>query len=218
MKKMIFLTMVLMLGATLTAAYTGSLTGNGGGIVATQSWNNAATTFSWNVTQQANYWFYEYEFSVPRKDISHLILETSKNIGANDIFGIDAEQEYEFTGATQYAPSDPGSSNPNLPGNIYGVKFDLDEDSTAFSFSFYSTRVPMLGDFYAKDGVEGGVNVVAWNSGFGTLPAGATLDTAAQYGKIVVPDTMTIIPAPGAVLLAGLGTAVVGWLRRRRGL
>lgn len=213
MKKTLILTLVLALGATLTAAYTGSLTGSGGGIVATQSWNSPATTFSWDVSQQGNYWFYEYTFSVPAKDISHLILETSTNIGPNDIFN----ESYAFDPAKLYTPGGDGKSNPNLPGNIFGVKFDELTD-TSFSFSFYSTRVPMLGDFYAKDGRDGGLDVTAWNSGFGTLPAGATLATAAQYGKIVVPDTLTIIPAPGAVLLAGIGTTLVGWLRRRRSL
>ncbi|HZK14520.1 MAG TPA: hypothetical protein VFC55_08360, partial [Desulfobaccales bacterium] len=59
-------------------------------------------------------------------------------------------------------------------------------------------RLPVWGDFYAK----GSKGVYAYNTGFGTDPG---LLTADFNPWILVPETKTVVPLPGSVLLLGSG-------------
>ena len=217
------LTFVLLLAVSLYAAptYEGSLS-YPDGITASASWANSDTVFSWNVSlveyQGSEYWYYAYKMSVPEKDISHLILEVSEGLLISEIVDISVSHAYQLEGPDSY---NPGNSNPNMPDVLHGIKIEMKENTTEVSFSFYSQRNPMLGDFYAKDGKDdrGTIDVAAWNSGFGLSLDDVSLFDAATYGKIVVPDTSIIhTPAPGAVLLGSVGVLMVGWLRRKIGV
>jgi len=69
----------------------------------------------------------------------------------------------------------------------------------------------MLG--YGYVGGTNNINVYdTWTLGGGTMTWGGMYASHLHYGVTV----MTVIPAPGAILLGGLGVGLVGWLRRRR--
>jgi hypothetical protein len=215
---------LIALAATQTWAaptYTGMLasdfnSGNSMGadglILGNDGWveQEQPLTLRWNVSYDGSLWHYEYTFNELglQGGLSHMILEVCDSFTADDVIN----PSNSFEGPDEYGPSNP--SNPSIPGNIWGVKFDSNGDAVVLSFD--STRSPIWGDFYAKDGSVGGA---AWNAGF-TNPDTDPI-VAASNGSVdshlLVPDTATgpVVPSPAALFLGGLGTVAVGWLRRR---
>ena len=115
------------------------------------------------------------------------------------------------TGGYELGTYDSSNGNPGIPGSVFGLKWDLDVNTTSASVTIVSDRSPMWGDFYAKGGVEkiDGVKtrLLAYNTQFGS-------DTLAQIsggnagGWALVPNSHTgsaPVPEPSTMLLFGFG-------------
>ena len=209
----VYLGMALLLCLAAPAfsvpTYSGTLTSSypdlDSEILGSGAWvDPGVTVLDWTVTlNEDTSWDYVYTLGVPLGAVSHFILEVSPTFTENDILetsGSFAKVELD----TFY----PGSGNPNMPGDIYGIKFDEAFGTTA-TFQVRTYRSPVKGNFYAKDGNAGGTINTAYNAGFG--------DASPDAIKIMVPDTDTYVPEPSSLLafLVG-GTSLIGFCIRRR--
>ncbi len=114
------------------------------------------STINWVVTDLENgTWRYWYQLSVPVGAVSHFILETSRNFTLADIVEGSAMGDFSKIYVGTWS-ANQGSSNPGIPGPVYGLKFD-EAYGLVTTIQFDSYRMPMWGDFYAKDGTAGGL-------------------------------------------------------------
>ncbi len=218
----VFLVTALVSTAPADMSYSGSLSTDDGGLTGFGGWASGAR-LSWSVddTTTQGYWHYSYTLSVTSKAISHMIIEVSETFTAASLFNL-SWSDYEIGTFVE------NNGNPGMgSSSMFGLKIDK-TSGTSVTISFDSNRVPVWGDFYAKDGQDSGDWTYLYNSGLGyvdpladphngphwstvQLPTGASTNIA----HLLVPDSK-VVPAPGAVVLGSLGLAFAGWLRRRK--
>jgi len=210
-----FLTVLLVQAAAANASvqvagsdWNGSRSTYSGQLFASGGWGDDGSGFyiSWLVTLPqvlapgALPWSYEYTISgidadgnlqPLSKSLSHWILQVSDDATFEDFASFNVPVESEIPGDHN---SGPNSGNPDMPGNLFGFKWEAPDNTewTTMTFSFTSTRAPAWGDFFAKsaNGGNNGVGTYAYNSGFGTFP----FPTNGVYGAwIVRPNGETVI-------------------------
>lgn len=221
LKKIILVALFLTLSRSAYAiTYAGSLqVPTASGISGTGLWAEVFK-ISWSISQQPDTsWNYSYSLTEVNNDpldpgaVSHFILEISPAATASDFWGFGGKTEIKT-----FSPSDPGNSNPSMPGSLYAIKFDY----TATTYNFSSTKAPVWGDFYSKDGNAGGKGPNAvWNADFldpdplDAPQTGLLSDGNGGYiYKLLRPDTtnggnpIPHTPEPVTSLLVSLGLAV----------
>ncbi|MGD9497534.1 MAG: hypothetical protein AB7Y46_14630 [Armatimonadota bacterium] len=189
-------------------------------IKATDGWQSTYTSMYWLVGASGNAtypWRYVYEFTIPslRTNLSHLIIEVSESFTQDDL---------NYTGG-EIGWHSSANGNPGMPGSVFGLNIpdsaftltDNGDGSATYAFSFFSTRSPVWGDFWAKDGTadQGQTEVWACNAGF-------ELHDSNDGAHIMVPDTKELpppndAPEPAAWILLLSASALSAAVRRRRG-
>ena len=212
MKKLILsllaIAVIAMNVPALAVTFTGSLS-TPDGITATAPWSDGFS-IEWTITQNADLsWKYQYSFGYDFKEISHFIVAVSPDVTADDFWDIN----HSGGALAVYSGDDP--SNPGMPSALKGLKIDVTNDNESRYFEFISSRAPVWGDFYVKDGKYDGNEVYAYNSTFGTDdPLDDPANGSINY-KILRPDTHTdMIPEPATLILMGSALALGGFSRK----
>jgi hypothetical protein len=226
---LVFLALVIPANASIT--YTGSLSDVSGLTTTGDNWGDSpnvnVVSIDWTVSDQGipgYQWMYNYIFQKTgnKAGLSHFIIEVSDNAKSSDFTSPTAiDSNSQPVVITTVGPQTLAitSGNPNMPSDVFGLKFSPPENSglTYLNLTFYSTRAPVWGDFYAKDGGNNPVNS-AWNTSFLVAdptdgPGNGTIDN-----KILRPDGIGTIPEPTTIIIWSLvvGLAItIGWSRRR---
>jgi len=208
---MMFLLVVMSQSAFALMTFSGSLS-TPDGIFATEPWMSDGMIINWEISQNVDMtWDYHYSFrdyagAAPTKAISHMIVAISPNATLRDFWGANGPLDIQVW-------SGDNPSNPGMPSELYGLKIDISDDE----YFFTSTKAPVWGDFYIKDGTFDRNPIYAYNSSFGTEDPLAPPSNGSLNFKILRPDSTSIpVPEPSSMLLFGSVLALAGGVKRFR--
>jgi len=210
----ISLLLFVLTNGVWATTYSGSVSGDGGGLLGTNEWDSENVILSWDVTSGSGSWEYRYTFTVPSKGISHLIIEVSDFFTAANILEGTTD---EFETGEEPKLHTTANGNPGIPESTYGIKWEPgEEDPLSYSWTLVSNIGPMWGDFYAKSGGGQEDPVIAYNEEFSNTMRPA-FDPAEPdpSGWVLVPDS-TPIPEPTTVLLISSGLIGLAGLGRKK--
>jgi hypothetical protein len=218
--------LALSMATTHAVIYSGSLNSSGLGadgiLTGTEEWATNAL-FSWSVSDEqagCDGWYYTYTLKVEEKDISHVATEVSSTFKLEHLIGdiVDPGGILTEGALALYGPDLNDNSDPGIPDDMYGIKVDTQGDTKEITWSLCSSRVPVWGDMYAKDGKDGD-SVYLYNAGFKDPdtdpdPEFISASNGSVLDHILVPDTDDdLIPEPSTSMLGALGLMLI--LRRR---
>lgn len=216
---LVTLLLVLVASASFASStFSGELKSVDNQITGTGTW--FPISVSWTVSKLVNgLWHYDYTVATYQKDLSHLIIECSATFDEECIFNAQVNGTNWMVDVDYYAKGSSG--NPGIPDDINGIKFDA-TSGTDIHVTFDSSRAPVWGDIYLKDGAGN----VAWNGDSQGLTGFTYPDTdpvvpvtnGTISNHIIVPDTVDdIVPEPAGMLALGAGImSLLGFVIRKK--
>jgi len=178
------------------------------GIYATGGWNKFVTTLEWDIgfNEENGIFTYQYTWKAVLRELSHIIIELTPEIviDGTDIVIPDPDgtddkfPSYEIGGFSK----SNGTSNPGIPGTLYGMKIEPGSDTFDYTFWFSTEQAPVWGNFYAKGGGGNRPDAIyAYNTGFD----GGNVFIARPDGiSVAEPSTMVLLGI-GLIGMAGIG-------------